>query len=195
MAGHFVLLRPHALLRRTGQLALWEAPVTGTEHSRIMLPSLVVFTRGKKAAKKQKRTKKDIQREQHREYLKKLETQRAYQGAIIKVVRRGEPLDPELLNPVRKRERPQLSQSEQDDRYLLVKEWSRFRMEENKFEHMQLKKMVECREKALRELKKTSFPLYQQAVKLRSDLFPLDLMGPPHTPPIPGYEPPEPADV
>ena len=193
MAANGILIS--TLLRRFGPHGKWETHTGNIAHSRILMPSLVIFARGKKAAKKQKRTKKDIQREQHREYLKKLEAEKAYKDAIIQVVRKGEPLDPEMLNPARKRERPRLSRQEEEARHSLVKEWSRFRIEQQKVEHIQLRKRLECRDKALRELKKLSRPLYLQAIQLRSDLFPFSPPCPTHTPPLANYEPPEPLEL
>lgn len=38
-----------------------------------------------------------------RDYLKRLELRKQAEVATIKVARRGEPLDPEMLNPARKR--------------------------------------------------------------------------------------------
>ena len=157
--------------------------------------SPLVVTRSKtKKAKKQKKTRKDIQREMHKEYLRKLEAERAYHEALMKVAKRGEPLDPEMLNPSRKRPQPLLSSEELEKRHLLVKEWTRYMMERQKQEHGRLRGMVESREKALRELRRVSLPLYLQATQLRTTILPFERTGPPHTPPIPGYEPPEDAE-
>lgn len=157
--------------------------------------SPLVMSRGKmKKAKKQKKSRKDIQREMHKEYLKKLEAERAYHEALMKVAKRGEPLDPEMLNPSRKRLRPKISSEELEKRHLLVKEWTRYSMERQKQEHGRLRGMMESRERALRALRRVSLPLYLQAIQLRTAILPFERTGPPHTPPIPGYEPPEDAE-
>lgn len=147
-----------------------------------------------KKAKKQKKSRKDLQREMHKEHLKKLEAERAYHEALMKVAKRGEPLDAEMLNPSRKRPRPNISEEEQEKRHLLIKEWTRYTMEQQKREHGRLRGMVESRERALKELKRLSLPLYLQATQLRTGVLPFERTGPPHTPPIAGYEPPEDAD-
>lgn len=45
-----------------------------------------------------------------KEYLKALELRKQAEEAIMKVAKRGEPLDPEMLNPARKRDPYQVSQ-------------------------------------------------------------------------------------
>lgn len=59
----------------------------------------------------------------------------------------------------------------------------------------QLKGMMQARERALRELRKLSIPLYNQSLMLRKDLFPFKRVGPVATPPKEGYEPPEPENL
>lgn len=44
-----------------------------------------------------------------KEYLKALELRKQAEEAIMKVAKRGEPLDPEMLNPARKRDPYQVS--------------------------------------------------------------------------------------
>lgn len=51
--------------------------------------------------------------------------------------------------------------------------------------------MIKSRTRALDELRKVSLSLYQQALDLRTDLFPFNRTGPTTTPPLPGYIPPE----
>ena len=48
---------------------------------------------------------------------------------------------------------------------------------------------MNSRKKAL--LKKVSVPLYEQALELRTDLFPFEQVGPTDTPSVPDYAPPE----
>ena len=156
--------------------------------------SLVLARSKTKKAKKQKKSKKDLQREMRKEQLKKLEAEKAYHEALMKVARRGEPLDPEMLNPIRKRPPPKISAEDAEKRHLLVKEWTRYTMEQQKQEHVRLRGMVESRKKALRELRRLSLPLYLQATQLRTDVLPFVRTGPAHTPPIADYQPPENAD-
>ena len=107
------------------------------------------------------------------------------------------PTDPEsllnlaLLEPHRRREQHELSESEKEKRILLLKEWSRFKMQQHKEELQCLQELTRCREEALKELKKTSISLYQEAIKTDKNLFPLHFKGPPETPPIPGYVAPD----
>ena len=152
----------------------------------------VILTRGKKKqAKRQTKTKKELAKEEKREYLKKVEADRAYQEAIVKVARKSEPLDPEMLNPARKRPKPKLTEDEEESRILLSKEWSRYCTEKQKREHVALRQMVECRRRALQEVKKISLPLYMNALDLQKNLFPYHCKGPPQTPPLANYEPPD----
>ncbi len=157
------------------------------------LPSGYVQIRGKKQAKKQK-SKKDLRREMLKDFVKKMELAKLKQDAALKAASRGEPLDPEMLNPARQRQPHSTPYEDAERRYLLVKEWSRYRMDRHKEELKFIQGVVQSRECALRELKKVSLPLYMQALKLNPDLLPFECQGPPSTPPIPGYEPPELAD-
>lgn len=157
------------------------------------LPVGYIQVRGKKQAKKQK-SKKELKKEMLKDYVKKLEMEQLKQSAALKAASRGEPLDPEMLNPARQREHHPVPQEEAERRYLLVKEWSRYRMAKHIEELKFIQGAVQSREKALRELRKISFPLYQQALELNPKLFPFERQGPTHTPLLPGYEPPEIAD-
>ena len=155
-------------------------------------PTNCVFVRGKKQqAQKQKKTKKDIRREMMKEYMKKMEMEKLTQQIAMKAAKRGEPLDPEMLNPAKKRPPPSVSEEERERRFLLVKEWTRDHMERHKQDLQFLQGVVRSREKALRELWKVSPQLYLQALELNPKLFPFDRQGPTATLPIPSYEPPE----
>ena len=158
-----------------------------------MPPSLIIPFRGKKSAKKQKK-KKDQRLQEMKEQLKKIELQKLTQSAALKAARKGEPFDPELLNPARKREPPTLSREEQERRYLLVKEWSRYRMQKDIERQNILRAVIQSRNKALQELKKVSQSLYYKAIELNPELFPFECNGPSDTPPIPSYVPPDPED-
>lgn len=159
----------------------------------VVPPVAVAFVpiRGKKQARKQKKTKKEIRKEMMKDMMKRRELEKITQEAALKVAKKGEPMDPEMLNPIKKRRLPSISKLERENRYLLVKEWSRFCMERHKQELQLLHGLVRSREKALRELKKVSLPLYSQAMALNPKLFPFDRQGPTTTPPLPGYVPPD----
>lgn len=155
--------------------------------------SLLVLTRGsKKQAKKQKKTKKELQREMMRDHFKKIEMKKLKQEAALKAARKGEPLDPEMLNPARKRQKASISDEEKERRFLLVKEYSRYRMELHKLELQRLQNIMKCRQKALRELKKISLPLYKQTLELNPSMFPVEYQALTYTPPLPSYIPPDP---
>lgn len=127
-----------------------------------------------------------------KEYLKQLELKQVMEEASLRAAKHGDPLEPEMLNPARKRAPESISPEERERRFLLVKEYSRYRMEEHKKELAVLQGMVKARQKALLELKRVSFLLYLQSLELSPDLFPFTHTGPTATPPIPNYQPPEP---
>lgn len=157
--------------------------------------SLLMLTRGsKKQAKKQKKSKKEIRREMMKEYFKKMEIEKLKATAALKAAKKGEPFDPEMLNPARKRQIVKFSDIESERRFLLVKEWSRYRMEQHKLELQHLQNLMKSRDKALRELKKISLSLYNQALELNPNLFPFECQAPTCTPPLPAYIPPDPDD-
>ena len=56
-------------------------------------------------------------------------------------------------------------------------------------QHLQV--LMNCRVRALRELRKVSTELYCQALNLQTNLFPFERIGPTETPPLQGYQPPE----
>jgi len=154
---------------------------------------LFIPTRSVKGAKP-KRPKKDLRLLEMKEYAKRLEMQKIMLAAATKAAKKGEPLDPEMLNPARKRPRPVLTLEEKDRRYLMMKEWSRYQMKKELERNQTLQHMLRSRQKALRELKKVSFTLYSRALELNPVLFPLECKGPTETPPISTYIPPDPED-
>ena len=157
--------------------------------------SLLILNRGsKKQAKKQTKSRKEIQRELMRDRFKKLEMEKLLLEAAIKAAKKGESLDPEMLNPARKRQKVAVPEEEMERRFLLIKEWSRYRMEQHKQELQRLHSLKKTREKALRELKKVSLPLYSQALELNPALFPYEYQPLTYTPPFPSYTPPDPDD-
>ena len=171
------ILRTNGLLRRSipGQV--------------LAAPSVQV--RGKKQQKKKTAKSKNTKREVMKEYLRQMELKQVTEEAALRAARHGEPLDPEMLNPARKRPRAEISLEEQERRILLVKEYSRHCMERHKKELGLLQGMMAARRRALLELRKISLPLYCQALELTQDLFPFSHSGPTTTPPIPGYIPPD----
>ena len=161
---------------------------------RLLMPSalLVPFRGKKKAAKKQKKTRKDPKMVEMKEYAKRMEIQKLMLAATLKAVKKGEPLDPEMLNPARKRIPPAHSREEVEQRSLLAKEWSRFCMERHKQELALLQGMLQSRDRAMAELRRASAYLYCRALQLNPDLFPLECQAPTVTPPNPSYVPPDP---
>lgn len=107
------------------------------------------------------------------------------------------PTDPEsipnpvLLESTRRRTTAKIPSAEQEQRTLLLKEWSRFKMKQHKEELQRLQEMMRCREVALKELKKTSLYLYHEAIKVDKNLFPYQFTGPTETPSIPEYSAPD----
>ena len=124
--------------------------------------------------------------------MKKAELDKLVRDATLKAAKKGEALDPEMLNPIRKRAPVVLTEEEQEQRFLMVKAWSRLQMEKHKKEQIFLQGVLHCRRQALSELKRVSFPLYVKALELKPDLFPFECLGPTATPPLSGYTPPDP---
>lgn len=107
------------------------------------------------------------------------------------------PIDPEsllnatLLEASRQRHPVELSPEEKERRTLLLKEWSRHKMQQHKEDLQRVQELERCREEALKELKKSSLHLYEQAIQVDGDLFPLQFKGPNETPPIADYMAPD----
>ena len=107
------------------------------------------------------------------------------------------PVDPEaLLNPAlleapRLRKPVKLSYEEQERRTLLLKEWSRYKMKQHKEDLQRIQELERCRQEALKELKKSSLYLYNEAIKVDPDFFPIQFKGPTETPPITDYVAPD----
>ena len=86
---------------------------------------------------------------------------------------------------------PKVDEHEQERRTLLLKEWSKYRNQQQRDELRKLQDVISSRELALRELKKVSLWHFEEAVKTDDSLFPLHLQGPTETPPIVGYIAPD----
>ena len=155
----------------------------------VLQTHLLIPNRGKKVQKKRnmKGTVKNS-----KDFALKREVERLLRMACEKTAKRGEPLDPEMLNPERMRRPPEISEEEKERRVLLLKQWQKLTTMKHRDEHKLLHEAMVTRRKALQELKKVSLPLYHKAMELQPNLFPLDWHGPTTTPPIPGYQPPEP---
>jgi len=161
----------------------------------LMHPGLAqVRHKGKQANTKSKKSRKDMRREVMKDFMKRQEYQKLMTNASLKAAKMGEPLDPEMLNPARKREPTLKTTKEKESEFLLVKEWSRFTMTEHTQQMKSLRDMVASREKAMKELKKLSPSLYTRALELNEQLFPFSCVGPTATPPLEGYSPPEPEE-
>ena len=151
-------------------------------------------TRGKKGQREKRREnwkKEPSRRIALKEERMQEELRQVMEVAALRAAEHGEPLDPEMLNPSRRRLPAPVSREERERRFLLVKEYSRFCMQRHKEELGLLQAMVRSRERALLELKQVSVSLYKQTMKLNRDLFPFECTGPTATPPIPQYQPPE----
>ena len=107
---------------------------------------------------------------------------------------RMEENDPDLLRPERQRKQVAISEDEIERRVLLTKDWSRYQMERYKEDHRHLTELVACRRRALIELRKASETLYEKAIALDKNVFPLQRNGPTATPPKPSYEAPDAED-
>lgn len=160
----------------------------------LVQPFLYLQIRGKKQVKtdKARKSRKELQKEMMRDYLKKTELEKLVCDATLKSAKKGEALDPETLNPIRKRAPVVLTKDEQERRFLMVKAWSRVQMENHKQEQVFLQGIIRNRQQALNELKRVSFPLYAKALELNPDLFPFECLAPTATPPLSGYTPPDP---
>ncbi|NXI15433.1 RM40 protein, partial [Irena cyanogastra] len=91
----------------------------------------------------------------------------------------------------RVRSLPPLSPEESERRVLLLKKWCLFKQKQDEAEKKAIKTLVECQQEALKELRLESEELYQAAIRRDEGLFPFQREGPTHTPPLPGYDPPE----
>lgn len=68
-------------------------------------------------------------------------------------------------------------------------------MQQHKEDLQRFQELERCRQEALKELKKTSPLLYEAAIKVDGDFFPIEFKGPTETPPIPDYLAPDMEDV
>ena len=160
----------------------------------LMPPALLIPNRGKKKATKKKNMIKDSKSKEIKDFINKREMQKLLLSATLKAASKGDPFDPEMLNPARKRKPTVHTKEEKERRILLSKKWHKNCMKNHIQELQFLQGVVRTRKKALSELRKTSHYLYNRALELQPDLFPLECNGPTVTPPIPGYVPPDPEE-
>ena len=160
-----------------------------------MVVPIRTVTKGPKGKSKQLLIQKAKMRERERELQKRKhlleEAQKEKEFAASRMAVIGEPLDPELLNPARKRNPPVISEEEQVQRTLVMKQWTRELMYQHKKQLQQLQLMLYCRDKAMRELRKVSLSLYEQAMEPEPALLSFSSTGPTETPPLNDYIPPE----
>jgi large subunit ribosomal protein L40 len=101
--------------------------------------------------------------------------------------------DQSLLKELDQRKRPEvkLSESEIYNNNSLQIEWSRYKEKQHLEQTDQIKSMLKSQEKALNELKKDNFSLYEMAIQIDDKLINFKHEGPCFTPEIKGYEAPE----
>ncbi|XP_065883064.1 large ribosomal subunit protein mL40-like [Dysidea avara] len=164
-------------------------------HSTTLLVPVRTVKKGPKSKSKQlmmqKAKLRDREKEMQKRRIKEAEAQKEMQFVAMKIGVIGEPLDPELLNPARKRNPSVVSKEEEVRRTLLLKQWSRGLISQHKQQLQQLQGMMRCRDKAMRELKKVSQTLYEQALEPEPTMLTFSAKGPTETPPMGNYIPPE----
>ncbi|XP_004207585.3 large ribosomal subunit protein mL40 [Hydra vulgaris] len=128
---------------------------------------------------------------------KKLQRQKELEEAKLRKQIITPPIDPDSVphpfwfNADRQRQSAILSEKELEERDLILKDWSRLQMNNHMACLQSIKIKVKCRTNALQELKKESEFLYNQAILVDRQMFPLTLVGPVETPPLDGYEAPD----
>ena len=95
----------------------------------------------------------------------------------------------------RKRQIPDLPPETTEERILLSKEWARHTMKAHKEDLHKLQIRAKSRQDALKELKKVSMDLYNEAIKVSRTIYPLVLNGPVETPPFNDYIAPDLDDI
>jgi len=126
---------------------------------------------------------------------KKLQRQKERQDAKLRKQVVQPPMDPDSIpdpiwfNAERQRQSIELSEEEKEGRILLQKEWSKYQMIKHREDLCKIRDKMKCRADALRELKKESMFLYEEALIV--DKAPITLKGPMETPPLVDYQPPD----
>lgn len=140
--------------------------------------------------KKKKKNKNKQNQQQQKSKLSKLSKAAQEQQNKVKKAFVDPPLDNKWLEADRKRDHIRDPKEEQK-RILLVKEWSRYKMDQHRSALIKLRDIYKCRDKALRELKVLSPTLYAKALLVEPKLLPYNCKGPTFTPPLTEYDQPE----
>lgn len=177
--------------RVSSQYALPRSLLVDSHGASLLVPAMTLRTTTPLRAEPKKKKKVDPKREMiMRERLKKK-------------VKKLEKVPPELIpiedfiTPVkcmdesRTRSTPVISFEESERRALLLKEWSRYKQEQQKAEKKAIESALKAQSEALEELRLSSQELYLAALKPDFSLFPFTHKGPAYTPPEPKYEAPE----
>ncbi|KAI6647581.1 39S ribosomal protein L40, mitochondrial-like [Oopsacas minuta] len=128
------------------------------------------------------------------EYKKQLQDE-AKKVHCMKIALRGEALDPEALNPIRKRPLKVYTPEEIDQQITIKKEWSSYKNRQSAETFRQLNNLLKSRIKAMRELKKASPALYEATLRADPEAcLPIEIDPIPEYPAREGYEAPEPYD-
>uniref|UniRef100_A0A8D0EXX9 Large ribosomal subunit protein mL40 n=1 Tax=Strix occidentalis caurina TaxID=311401 RepID=A0A8D0EXX9_STROC len=139
-------------------------------------------------AQPKKKKKVDVRKEQ------------AQKDRMKKKIRKLEKAAPEMIpiedfvTPLKYSDRQKCRKQilfETERRVLLMKKWCLFKLKQDKAEKNAIQALVEAQQEALKELRLESEELYQAAIRRDEGLFPFERDGPNHTPPLPGYDPPE----
>ena len=133
-------------------------------------------------------------RSQVAEYKKQLQDE-AKKIYCMKIALKGEPLDPEALNPKRKRPPKEYTPEEIDQQITLRKTWSALKGKQCAATYRELNALAKSRMRAMRELKKASPFHYEAALRAEPEAcLPIEIEPIPTYPPREGYDPPEPHD-
>ncbi|XP_074653212.1 large ribosomal subunit protein mL40-like isoform X2 [Tubulanus polymorphus] len=92
---------------------------------------------------------------------------------------------------LRQREETVLTEEVIEERALLLKEWSRYKLLQYKIECRAIKTAALSQQEALNELRGESEDLYYNAVRIDEGLVPFSCQGPVETPPIKDYDSPD----
>lgn len=98
--------------------------------------------------------------------------------------------DPELKK-IKKKNPWKIPWDEKYRRREVFEDYTVFCKKENALRHRQLRNMLDARKTALNELRLVSEDLFRAAVAVDLGSMPMKMKALPHTPPIPGYKPPE----
>uniref|UniRef100_A0A1B6DHD1 Large ribosomal subunit protein mL40 n=1 Tax=Clastoptera arizonana TaxID=38151 RepID=A0A1B6DHD1_9HEMI len=96
-----------------------------------------------------------------------------------------------LLNENRSRKASVLTPEILDERVLLTKAWSRYKLKSHLADVQMIDRIMYSQQKALDELQKESEDLYQAAIQVDPDFLPFIVKGPVENPPSKTYDPPD----